>query len=272
MRKIKIVCFFVFSVFYSVAQETDTLLVNYHPKEPFAIGVAGQLKGIEIEIVNEYVVWLKTVKKQSIKVKYNKFSNVDALYSATKMGFKNTIGLGALASQANELKEVDFTVPYLKKVSFCVTSGKALDLKTKTKEDIVRVLGAMTALTLTNTALNLSLSELKVLYLEDLKIINKANETIILDAIAKNALFFAYVDAISFWFYVKSNPASFLKIQKKLSGSEEYLAFLLPNGSPHKALFNEFFNGLRGFKKSEKYNYILEKYLGVYLSQQMAVD
>jgi hypothetical protein len=261
----------VFSVFYSVAQETDTLLVNYHPKEPFAIGVAGQLKGIEIEIVNEYVVWLKTVKKQSIKVKYNKFSNVDALYSATKMGFKNTIGLGALASQANELKEVDFTVPYLKKVSFCVTNGKALDLKTKSRGDIVRVLGAMTALTLTNTSLNPSLREPKALHLKDLKIVNEANETIILDEIAENELFFAY-DAIRFWFYVKSNPTKFLKIQKKLLGSEEYLAFLLPKGSPHKALFNQFFNGLQGFKKSEKYNYILEKYLGVYLSHQIEVD
>ncbi len=61
-------------------------------------------------------------------------------------------------------------------------------------------------------------------------------------------------------------------MQKALNQSKEELGFILPKGSQHKALFNEFFNGAAGFKKSKAYKAILEKYLGAYMTQTMSVN
>jgi hypothetical protein len=262
--------FFIGSLF-CVSQNSDTLVVNYFSQASFAVYDDGQATGVEMEILKEYVAWLKTSKNIDLYVKYVKFANFGAFYSNIKTATKNTIGLGSVTIMASRSKEIDFTAPYLKNTSFCVTNGNALDIKDKKPDAIVRALGNMTALTITNTTLNDHVDDIKKLCLKDLKIIDKPNEVKILDEISRNVLYFGYVDAISFWVYLKYNPSKFLKIQKVLNKPYEELGFILPKGSQHKALFNEFFNGSGGFKTTKKYLDILEKCVGAFMSQNMAV-
>ena len=254
------------------SQNTDTLFVNYYSQAAFAFQENGEVKGLEIDLINEYVLWLKSKKQIPVLVKYVKFTDFDLFYSKTKSSKKNTIGLGSVTTNADRAKEVDFTPAYLKNVSYCITNGNAPDIKSKTPDEIVKVLGSMTALTLTNSTLNKYLTDIKKAYIPDLKIVAQPSEVKILDEITKNVLYFGYVDAVSFWFYLKNNPSRFLKMQKPLSQSQEELAFVLPKGSQHKALFNEFFSGPTGFKKSKNYRPILEKYLGTFMTQNMAVN
>jgi len=232
----------------------------------------GDLRGVEIDIVNEYALWLKTKKNMSLPLKYIMFNDFDKFYTTTKSASKSTIGLGSVTINNDRAKEVDFTPAYLKNVSFCITNGNAPEIKSKTSDEIVKVLGNMTALTLTNTTLNKYVNDIKKVYIKDLKITSKPSEIKILDEIARNVLYFGYVDAVGFWFYLKNNPQKFLKSQKILSQSNEELAFIVPKGSVHKALFIEFFNGPSGFKKSKAYRDILEKHLGPNKTQTMAVN
>ncbi len=248
------------------------MFVNYYSQAPFALNDNGDAKGMEIEIINEYLAWLKTSKKMEPPVKFVKFTDWNQFFTRTKSSPKNTIGLGSVTINAERMKEIDFTSGYLKNVSFCITNGNAPEIKTKTPDEIVRVLGHMTALTLTNSTLNKHVNELKKAYIQDLKITAQPDEIKILDEISKNILYFGYVDAVGFWFYLKNNPQRFLKMQKVLAQSKEEFGFILPKGSQHKVLFNEFFNGAAGFKKSKNYKLILEKYLGPYMTQTMAVN
>lgn len=254
------------------AQTADTLYVNYYSQVAFAEDRNGELKGLEIDIINEYVNWLKTRKQQPFVIKYVKFTDFDKFYSGSISSGKNKIGLGSVTVNSERMKEVDFTSAYLKNVSFCITNGNAPDIKVKTPEEIVKVLGHMTALTLTNSTLNKRLVDIKRAYIPDLRIVDRPSEVSILDDIARNILYFGYVDAVSFWFYLKTNPTKFLKMQKVMSQSHEELAFLLPKGSQHRELFNEFFSGPGGFKKNKNYKLILEKHLGSYMTQNMAVN
>jgi len=254
------------------SQKTDSLIINYYAHAPFADNKNGEITGVEIDIVNEYVAWLKSKKSINTLARYSKFTDFSKFYATTKSASKNTIGLGSVTIDAERSKEIDFTQAYLKNVSFCVTNGHALEIKTKTADEIMKVLGSMTALTLANTTLNKYVNDIKKTYIKDLKITNQASETKILDEIANNALYFGYVDAVGFWFYIKNNPQKVLKNQKVMNQSKEELGFVLPKGSQHKVLFNEFFNGPAGFKKSKAYRNILEKYLGSYMTQTMAVN
>lgn len=254
------------------SQSGDTLYANYFVQTPFAFNEGGLSKGIEIDILNEYVLWLKAKKKMNITVKYTSFSDFDSFYSATKTGNKNSFGMGSVTIGAERAREIDFTAAYLKNVAFCVTNGHAPDVKTKTGDEVMRSLGSMSALTINNTSLNKYVLEIKKSYIPDLKIAYKTDEIKILDEIAKNVLCFGYVDAVGFWFYLKNNPGKFLKMQKILNQSKEELGFVLPKGSQHKTLFAEFFTGPAGFKNSAGYRAILEKYLGAYMTQNMAVN
>ncbi len=271
MVKLFYITCLVISSLFCVSQNEDTLFVNYFSQAGFAVYDDGKATGVEMGILDEYIAWLKTSKNLDVNVKYVKFSNFGAFYSSIKTAAKNTVGLGSVTILSSRLKEIDFTAPYLKNTSFCVTNGNALDVKEKKPDAIIRSLGNMTALTLTNTTLNDHVNDIKKLYVKDLKVIDKPNEVKILDEISRNVLYFGYVDAISFWVYLKYNPSKFLKIQKVLNQPYEELGFILPKGSQHKALFNEFFNGPTGFKTTKKYIDILEKCVGAFMSQNMAV-
>jgi ABC-type amino acid transport substrate-binding protein len=272
LKKLFLIFSFCNLFLVSVSQTADTLYINYFVQPPFALVTDNKPSGIEIDIINEYVLWLKTNKKTDVVIKYNSFSDFDFFYTATKKGTKNTIGLGAVTITAERAKEVDFSAAYLKSVAFCITNGNAPDIKTKTPAELMKSLGSMTALTIPNTTLNKYVLELKKSYIHDLKVSPQPSPVKILDEIAKNILNFGYVDALDFWYYLKSNPQKFLKMQKVLNQSKEELAFMMPKGSQHKALFNEFFASAAGFKNNRGYRTILEKYVGSYMTQNLAVN
>ncbi len=237
-----------------------------------AYSEGGQEKGIEIEIINEFVGWMRLKKKPNLSVKYVPHTDFEEFYKAVKKGPKNNIGLGSVTISADKAKEVEFSVPYLKDVAFCITNGNSPDVKTKTPDNIVRALGSMSALTIEKTSLDKYLHELKKQYLPDLRILNEISEEKILNEISKNVLYFAYVDAITFWYYLKTNPGKFIKMQRSLNQSKEQLGFIFPKGGKNKALFDEFFGGPTGFKSSTKYRAILEKNLGSYMTQNVSIQ
>jgi hypothetical protein len=266
-----LILFFVLAGLFSHGQK-DTLLLNYYSRSPFAYTENGSAKGIEVDIMNEFILWLKAKKKIDIAFRYTEFSDYTAFYNSVKSGSKNTIGLGSATIAQDKLKEIDYSTPYLKNVAFCITNGNAPDVKTKNADEIVRSLGSMNALTVPNTALNKYVNDIKKSYIQDLKIVYHTDEERILDEISRNVLSFGYVNAIGFWFYVKNNPGKFLKMQKILSQSKEQMGFILPKGAKYKLLFDEFFSGPGGFKTLPSYRAILERNLGSYMAQNVAIN
>lgn len=248
--------------------QNNNLKINYLVHAPFAIKDSTGPKGIEIDLINEYVLWLKATKKLDISITYNPFTDYNSLLTETKNTGQKSIALGACITGFEKTSEVDYTTPYLKNLSFCITNGNAPDIKTKSQADIYRVLSSMTALTVNNSNLSSCINEIKKLYVKDLKVTFVNSETDILQQISKNILNFGYVDAIEFWLYLKNNPNKFLKIQKSLDQTKETFSFMIPKGSEHKKLFDEFFTT---FKTGTKYRMILEKYLGGFMTQNMAI-
>jgi ABC-type amino acid transport substrate-binding protein len=269
MKKFATLLIFTFYSYFCFSQANDTLYFNYFDNAPFATLDSAKTKGLEVDIMNEYLLWLKTTKKITLTPKYISFKDFDKFYNSTKTGNKNTIGLGSVAINPERLKEVDFTSAYLKNSVNCVTNGNAPEIKTKTQNEITKTLGMMTAITVTNTTLNKYVCELKKTYLPELKILTQPNGKKVLDEIAKNVLYFGFVDEITFWYYVKNNPNRFVKVQKPLVQSKEEFGFVLPKNNSQKTLFNEFF---LGFKKTKNYHLILEKHLGAYMGKALEVD
>ncbi|MBA2610398.1 MAG: transporter substrate-binding domain-containing protein [Bacteroidetes bacterium] len=269
MKSVAAIIFVCFCSICCFSQANDTLYIHYLDHPPFATLEGSSPKGIEVDIINEYLLWQKTVKKTNPILKYIAFTDPELFYASVKNSSHNTIGLGAVTIAPEKSKEIEFTTSYLKNVAFCISNGNATDIKAKTQPEIIKTFGSMTALTVTNTTLNKYVNEIKKSYLPELKLIAEPSGTKILDEIARNILYFGYVDAITFWFYVKNNPTKFVKIQKPLIQTKEEFGFILPKGCNQKILFNEFFTA---FKKNKNYHLILEKHLGSYMGQIMAVN
>jgi hypothetical protein len=260
-------CIFFLVLFDCIFSQSSVITVNYLSHVPFAIKDSSGAKGIEIDIMNEYVLWLKTVKKMDVTVDFKKCDDYNAVLSETKKDPK-CMGMAAAITGFEKMPEIEYLSPYLKNLSFCITNGNAPDVKTKNAAEIMKTLGSMTALTIDKSNLASCVAEIKKLYVKDLKVNFLNTKTEILNSIAKNVLMFGYVDAIDFWMFLKTNPNKFLKVQKSLDQSKETFSFVVPKASEHKKLFAEFFTT---FKAGIKYRLILEKYLGGFMAQNMAI-
>ncbi len=260
-------CIFFLMLFDCMFSQSSVITVNYLSHVPFSVKDSTGAKGIEIDIMNEYALWLKAVKKIDATIDFKKCDDYNAVLSETKKDPKS-LGMAAAITGFEKMPEIEYLTPYLKNLSFCITNGNAPDVKTKNATEIMKTLGSMTALTIDKSNLASCVGEIKKLYVKDLKInfLNTENE--ILNSISKNVLMFGYVDAIDFWMFLKTNPNKFLKVQKSLDQSKETFSFVCPKGSEHKKLFAEFFTT---FKAGIKYRLILEKYLGGFMAQNMAV-
>ncbi|MBL7917673.1 MAG: hypothetical protein JNM96_04700, partial [Bacteroidia bacterium] len=100
-----------------------TININYLSRTPFSIKDSISPSGIEIDLINEYLFWLKSVKKKDISVKYNTYSDVSLFKTDTKNKSNNAIGLGACITGSDKTGEFDYSVPYMKNLSFCITNG-----------------------------------------------------------------------------------------------------------------------------------------------------
>ena len=244
------------------SQNADSLILNYLENSPFCYSDGKKPKGIEAEIIEEYVNWLKTKKNITVVVTYNPFKEFDAFYTSTKTGSTKTMGMGSVTNNAAREKEILFSAPYLRNVALLITHGSVPTIKYKTKEDISKTLNGLSALTVNASSHAAYLNELKRNYLPLLKINFEESQAKLLETIASNNKVFGYADIIAYWSYLKNNTTSYLKIQKSFSETKEYFSFIMPKNSVHAALINEFFESGFGFTSTKTYHQILEKYLG----------
>lgn len=262
----------VLSLTVARSQAPDSLVVHYYESFPYAYTSENSLKGIEIDIVNEYVSWLKQKKNISVAVTYKSFKDFGSFYASVNDGSAKTIGLGSVTDNAEREKEVLFSPPYLRNVAVLITDGSVPTLRTKNSDEASRVLGNLNAVVVGKSSHVIYLNELKKTAVPNLKITETGTQMAVLDKIAANKNTFGYADIVAYWSYLKNNPSKFLKIQKVFNEPKEYLGFIMPKKSIHSVYINEFFESGFGFTSTKVYHQILEKYLGYEIIESVEID
>lgn len=260
------IIFFYFLICLSFSQ--NSFKIFYYINSPLTNADTAKPAGIDFDILNEYLLWLKTSKQQNFTLSYRPVFHNHSLVQTLKEINEYDIICGGQTSVAAAPKEYDYSDPYLKNVSFCITNGNAPDIKNKTADEIIKVLGAMKGITIENTVLEKCMLELKKLYLKELQLEKTSTQNEILNQISKSVLMFGYVNAIGFWYYLKNNPTKFLKVQKSLDQHKSNYVFVFKKNSPHKKWFSEFMNQ---FKTTPRYKIILEKHVGGFMAQNISV-
>jgi putative glutamine transport system substrate-binding protein len=244
------------------SQNPDSLIINYYENYPYAYNEGTTLKGIEIDIISEYVAWLKQKKNISVVLSYKQYKEFSPFYNSAKTLNSKVLGLGSVTNNAEREKEVLFSPPYLNNLAVLITDGRVPTVKSKSQLDVSGTLGSLNAFVVSNSSHINYLNSIKKLFVPALKISFTETQKNVLDKIAADKNVFGYVDIVAYWSYLKQNPDKFLKIQKAFNEPKEQLGFIMPKNSIHAAYIYEFFEAGFGFTSTKIYRQILEKYLG----------
>jgi ABC-type amino acid transport substrate-binding protein len=255
----------------TLSAQTDSLVINYYENFPFAFSEGGDIKGIEIDIIAEYVKWLKAKKNITVKTAVKPYKEFSAFYNSVKSGGKHVVGLGSVTSTREREKEVLFSAPYLQNVAVMITAGSVPTFKTKAPDEVRPAMEKLEAMVVKQSSHSNYIEQVKSQYAPSLKITYTESQEKVLENIAGNSSIMGYVDIVAYWSYLKKNPSKFLKMQKAFSEPKDHLGFIMPMGSSHYALLNEFFESGFGFTSTRTYHQILEKYLGYEILESVEI-
>jgi len=248
--------------FAAKAQMADTLTIHYYENFPYAFMEGGKLKGIEIDIMNEYVLWLKQRKNITAVVSYVPFKEFSAFYTSVKEGRSTVVGLGSVTRNSAREQEIVFSPPYLQNVAVLISSGRIATVREKTPEEVSRILAGVHGIAVKGSSHVVYLNQIKSQFLPQLTITTADTQNQILETILSDNTAVGYVDIVAYWAYLKSHQGKFLKMQRAFTEPREELGFILPLKSKQNLLLAEFFEGGFGFTATKSYQQILEKYLG----------
>jgi len=245
-----------------IPTESLEVTVHFYENAPFSYrGASGDLEGIEIDIFKAFEKWAeerKGVRIQSNYVSYAVFGNAYRRVSG-EVG-ANHIGMATVSITPERLKDVDFSSPYMHNKSLMVSGGNAPTLHSV--DEIAQKFNHLTALTIQASIHEVALKRIQNQYFPELKLDYRYAAMDIIDIIARNDGYFAFVDIVSFWNYVRSRADGYIKIQRAVATENESFGFIFPKGDSRlKELFNEFMDGGFGFVASKAYEKILIKYL-----------
>lgn len=243
-------------------KKSGTITVHCLEQRPFCYKEkSGKWTGIEIDIMNEFVKWLKNKKDVNVKVEYKNYNKFNDVYQTVKNSTDAaTFGLSTVTITPERNQEIDFSAPYLKNKSLMVSSGTAPTLLKI--DEIAEKFANMTAVTVKNSVHEHDIQVIKDKYLPNLNIEYVDAPTQILQKLAGDKKYFAYVDLLTFWDFVKNNPKAYVKLQRASIISNENYGFILPKNSDWTPVINEFFEAGFGFTATKMYRNILETHLG----------
>ena len=244
------------------SQKADSLTIYYYENYPYSYSESGKLKGIEVDIIDEYIFWLKEKKGLVLTLTTKPFKEFSAFYNATKTGNSKVIGIGSVTNNSEREIDVQFSPPYLQNLALLITDGKVPTVKSKSAVDVSSTLLGLSAIVVKNSSHINYLNDIKKLFVPELKISFADSQNEVLEKISVDKKTFGYVDVVAYWAYLKKNPNTFLKIQKVFNEPKENFSFVMPKNSVHAAYINEFFETGFGFTSTKRYRQILEKYLG----------
>lgn len=139
------VALLVLSFFGVNAQTPDTLHVNYYENFPFAYSEDGNLVGIEIDIVKEYVNWMKQKKGLNLVVDYRPYKEFSSFYNSIKAGGSKQVGLGSVTASNERETELQFSSAYMQNFPVLVSAGTVPTIKQAANPEVANTLSKLSA-------------------------------------------------------------------------------------------------------------------------------
>jgi serine phosphatase RsbU (regulator of sigma subunit)/ABC-type amino acid transport substrate-binding protein len=122
---------FILITFSSLAQDSwqnvlknkkGTLVLNYSNSDVFISDQSGELKGIEFDIMNEFVKFVFARHQISLSIQPKKHSGFNQIYNCIKTSTNGEFGASSFSITEKRLTEVNFSPKYMNDVETMISS------------------------------------------------------------------------------------------------------------------------------------------------------
>lgn len=219
----------------------------------------GNLTGICVDIMNDFVKWVNTNKGVKLSSKFvGDGSSFRGMYENTRNSTGGVVGMGNVTITEERKSEVKFSPPFITNFAFLVTQPSVPTLAKF--EDMPKTFGNFSAYTAKGTLNEKRIQEVKNKYYPSLKINTVTTSQEVLEKLFADPKSFSYLDIA---FYIEAvqlkKPIKRHPVGDKAS---EQFGFVLPLNSDWSPLFDEFFKANGGYLNSKEYKSILIKHFG----------
>ena len=220
---------------------------------------SGNLTGICVDIMNDFVNWVSANKGVKLTTKYvGDGSSFKGMYEKTKSANGGVFGLGNVTITDERKKEVRFSQPFITNFAFLITQPSVPTLSKL--EDLPQTFSNFTAYTAKGTLNEKRLLELKSKYYPAMKVSALTTSQEVLETVFTDPKSFSYLDLA---FYIEAvqmrKPIKRHPVGDKAS---EQFGFVMPMNSDWAPVIDEFFKANGGYLNSKEYKSILIKHLG----------
>jgi len=250
----------------ALSSKKADITVVYYPEQAFAFkDNRGNYTGVELDILNQFFVWLKNAKGITVTVTFREQGDFDKLLSSVKSSKGGVFGAGNITITEERRKYFKYSPSYLNNIAVLMTHSSAPELKSL--ESISEVYKSYSAVVHKGTTHVITLNKLRETYFPDLsiKIANSDDEAI--KAVINNRKLFTYTDLANYWMAQKDNQP--VKRQEIGDKTTEQFGFIMPKNSAWDQAFSEFFNLGAGYRSNIMYKKILMRHLGNEVTQML---
>jgi ABC-type amino acid transport substrate-binding protein len=220
---------------------------------------SGNLTGICVDIMNDFVKWVNANKGVTISTRFvGDGTSFRGMYDKTKSATGGVIGLGNVTITEERRKEVKFSQPFI--TNFAILTTQTAVPTLSKLEDLPKVFPNFTAYTAKGTLNEKRIQELKQKYYPAVKVSTQTTSQEVLEKVFSDANAFAYLDLA---FYIEAVQMK-KPIKRHPVGDKaaEQFGFIMPMNSDWGPVMDEFFKSNGGYLNSKEYKSILIKHLG----------
>ena len=219
----------------------------------------GNLTGICVDIMSDFVKWANENKKVKINPLYiGDGSNFKGMYDKVKASNGGVFGLGNITITDERKREVKFSPSFITNFAILISQNSTPTLARF--EDLSTTFGKLTAYTAKGTLNEKRINDMKQKYFPAMKVVLTATSPETYDKVLSDSNGFAYLD-LAFYLQAVSQRKP-VKRHPIGDQTSEKFAFIMPMNSDWGSAMDEFFSANGGYTNSPQYKTILRKHLG----------
>ena len=219
---------------------------------------SGQLTGICVDIMNDFVKWVNDTKQVKLGTKFvGDGTTFKGMYDKVKGSIGGVFGLGNITITEERKREVKFSPPIITNFAILITQN---NIPTLAKwEDMATTFGKLSAVTAKGTLNEKRILELKKFY-PDMKVTYTATSQETYEKVTSDPNTFTYLDLA---FYLEAvQQGKSVKRHPIGDKTAEQFGFVMPMNSDWFPVMDEFFKANGGYTNTPAYKAILTKHLG----------
>jgi ABC-type amino acid transport substrate-binding protein len=244
---------------WAMAQKNGkgTITVTYYETAGLVVkNGSGQLDGMCVELLQQFVDYVQKTKKVALKVQYaGNGENFKSFYNNVKAGSGGVFGMGNVTVTEERKKEIKFSVPFMTNIAVFMTHEQVPSFAKLA--EMPGALNGKTAYIPKGTTHEKRMLELKAKYFPGMKVVYTTSSTESMEKMLQDKNGFCYQDLALYLEAMKRNNT--IKRHPVADRSGEKFGFIMPLNSDWAPVFDEFLTNL---KKDAKYKQIIAKHLG----------